>query len=136
MRDINNISYTAEDIKDAINYLHTNQEIRDDMLNGKEEAKESFIIFVKDFEELYAEAKSIRRFIGDRVYAEDEERDYQWTAWLNLMAVRHSQNGNTFYIKHSKAKEDIFHQVAKMEEKPGDGELLAIVRTWDMWHNS
>ena len=136
MRDINNISYTAEDIKDAIDYLHTNKQIRDCMIDGTEEAKESFIVFVKDFEELYAEAKSMRRFIGKSIYADDGERDYQWKAWLNLMAVRHSQNGSTFFIKHSKAKEDIFHQVAKMEYKPGDGELLAITRAWDLWHYS
>ena len=64
MRDINNISYTAEDIKDAINYLHTNQEIRDDMLDGKEEAKESFIVFVKDFGKDGRETRR-RRAIGN-----------------------------------------------------------------------
>ena len=101
------------------------------------EDKSFFIKMVDDFENLFKEAETIKRFIGDRIFADIDELDYQFSAWCNFVATKVNVNkrAGTYSIYQYKAKQDIFYEVARMEHKPGLEKLRAITHKYDMWHH-
>jgi hypothetical protein len=128
---------TEKDNK-RLEHCSWNAQLRADMLAGKEERKDSFIKIVDDFEKLYQEAITMKRFIGDSIYTDIDELDYEFSAWCNFVATKVNVNkrAGTYSIYQGKAKQDIFFEIARMEHKPGLEKLRAITHKWDMWHHS
>lgn len=127
----------TENDNKSLEHCSWNAQHKADMLAGKEERKDSFIRMVDDFENLFEEAVTMKRFIGDSIYRDIDELKYEFGAWCNFVATKVDENkrAGTYSIYQYKAKQDIFYEVARMEHKPGLEKLRAITHKYDMWHH-